>query len=92
VQAIQRLALAWGILREVDQEFKLMALRYPTAFEWDKTSTTLKAKATIVLPAFRAKVEVGFSLSQETITSWPAGASSVPVEVKAVYGENVEYV
>lgn len=69
-----------------------MTLRYPTTFEWEETSNTLKAKATIVLPAFRAKVEVGFALTQETITSWPASASSVPVKVKAVYGEDVEYV
>lgn len=69
-----------------------MALRYPTTFEWDESATTLRAKATIVLPAFRAKVEVGFALTHETITSLPASASSVPVEVKAVYGENVEYV
>jgi hypothetical protein len=79
-------------LRELDQEFKLMALRYPTTFEWDERATTLRAKTTIVLPAFRAKVEAGFALTHETITSWPASASSVAVEVKAVYGENVEYV
>lgn len=67
-----------------------MALRYPTTFEWDETVATLKAKAVIVLPAFRAKVKVGFSLTNEAISSWPASASGVPVEVETVYGENVE--
>jgi hypothetical protein len=89
-QVIQQLNLAWGVLQELDQEFKLVALRYPTAFEWDESVSTLKAKSTIVLPAFRAKVKVVFSLAPETISSWPASAAGVPVEVESVYGENVE--
>lgn len=89
-QVIQHLSLAWGVLQELDQEFKLVALRYPTAIEWDATASTLKAKATIVLPAFRAKVKVAFLLATETISSWPASAAGVPVQVESVYGENVE--
>lgn len=87
---VQQLNLAWGVLQELDQEFKLVGLRYPTAFNWDKAASTLKAKTTIVLPAFRAKVKVVFSLVTETISSWPANAAAVAVEVESVYGENIE--
>ncbi|KAJ9096114.1 hypothetical protein QFC19_007340 [Naganishia cerealis] len=87
---VQRLSVAWGAIQELDQEFKLMALRYPTQFEWNGTTSAVKAKSTIVLPAFKAKINLGFSLTVETITTWPANASNIPVEVELVYGEDVD--
>ena len=87
---VQHLNLTWGVLQEIDQEFKLVSLRYPTVFAWDVEGSALKAKTTIVLPAFRAKVKMVFSLTAETISSWPMSAASIPVEVESVYGDNVE--
>ncbi|KAJ9122584.1 hypothetical protein QFC22_002013 [Naganishia vaughanmartiniae] len=87
---VQQLNIAWGAIQELDQEFKLMALRFPTKFAWDDDAQAVKSHASIVLPAFRAKVNLGFSLTLETIRTWPANAANIPVEVDVVYGQNVE--
>jgi hypothetical protein len=48
---------------------------------------TMIASAKVMLPSVRARAEVNFEITEETLAGWPGSAAGVEVKAKAVYGD-----
>lgn len=75
----------WTAAQRLRVEIGLLALRYPTSIKPNPAGFTIST--TFMAPSARSRVEMGYTLTEGILTSWPVSLAKVGVSASVVYGQ-----
>ncbi|WWD20877.1 hypothetical protein CI109_105354 [Kwoniella shandongensis] len=86
-ELVQRIGQLWSTVQRLRAEMNYVNFRHPLTYQFDDSTSTLKAGVIMMLPLVKSKIRVEFMIGQECLWGYPESLAGTDIKVEKVYGE-----